>query len=292
MTTPASPEGLTTAGWEGRLTPAQVQQVLNELVTGAPFAGALTRVQTSTGRAFFPVAAPSGFAWLEELQQVPDLLLNDAGQVVVVAKVAGLLPVSAEMVSDSSVNVTQWVSSVIRDSLSRDIDQGILRGTGAPQPDGLIAQCPVTAGPSLISAVGAAIAEVGEAGGQVNTLALSPTAFAAELTSVDPGGNLRHPDGLTDLAGLRLVQVPGLEDPIVFDSGRVYLVLGTDGQVTLHDDPRHDAVQVLVKARVNVAAPVAGKSIRRLQVSDGEDGSGGAGVGGGAARTARKAGRS
>lgn len=280
MTTPSSIDGLTTQGFHGQLTPSQVQTVLNELVTGAPFAGSLTRVQTATGRAFFPVAAPTGFAWLQELERVPDILLNDSGQVVVVAKVAGILPISSEMLSDSSLNVTGFVSGAIQDSLSRDVDEGVLRGTGTPQPDGLIDQCPVTAGPTLIAAVGAAIAEVGEAGGTVNTLALSPTDYAAELTSVNGQGDIRHPDGMTDLAGLQLVQVPGLEQPICYDSTRVFLVLGTDGQVTIHDDPRHDAQLLLVKARINVAAPVAAKSIRKLSV-------GGNGTEPTAARTAR-----
>ena len=39
--------------------------------------------------------------------------------------------------------------------------------------------------------------------------------------------------------------------------------------MTLHDDPRHDAVMVLVKARVNVGLAVKGKTIRKLTVDTG-----------------------
>ena len=42
----------------------------------------------------FPTVGPTGFAWLEELQEVPSLLLNDKALIVSVAKIAGLLPLS------------------------------------------------------------------------------------------------------------------------------------------------------------------------------------------------------
>jgi hypothetical protein len=45
----------------------------------------------------FPTVAPSGYAWLEELEEVPRLVLNDKAMIVAVAKLIGALPVSAEM---------------------------------------------------------------------------------------------------------------------------------------------------------------------------------------------------
>ena len=80
----------------------------------------------------FPTVGPTGFAWLEELQEVPSLLLNDKALIVAVAKIAGLLPVSSEMQSDAAVNITTWVQGALADSLSRDLDLGLLRGTGTP----------------------------------------------------------------------------------------------------------------------------------------------------------------
>jgi HK97 family phage major capsid protein len=265
MTEPAPP-GLTRAGFAGTLTPAQVHQVLNELIEGAAFAGSLTRATTSTGTLSFPVVGPTGFSWLRELERVPEVVLNDKAVIVTVAKIIGALPVSSEMRSDASVNITTWVSNALRDSLSRDLDLGILRGTGVPQPDGIIDQAEEVSGPTLIDAVGAGIAAIGEKGGAANTIALSPTQFAAELTSRDGEGRLMHPNGLPDLLGLRIVQVADLDQPLLYDRTRCFLVLGQDSTVTLHDDWQHDAVQVLVKARANVGVPVAAKSIRKLEI--------------------------
>ena len=178
---------------------------------------------------------------MRSLQEVPSLLLNDKALIVSVAKVAGLLPLSAEMQSDAAVNITTWVNGALADSLSRDLDLGLLRGTGKPQPNGIIAQADPVDGPTLIAAAGAAIAAIGEAGGTTNTIAMSPTVYAAELTRTDDLGHLVHPDGLPDLIGLGIVQVPGLDPPLVYDSGRCFLVLGQDCNVTIHDDPHHDA---------------------------------------------------
>jgi HK97 family phage major capsid protein len=265
MTTPAP--GLVTGSFAGTLTPAQVWALLNALVEGSPFAASLTRAETATGKMAFPTVAPSGYAWLEELQEVPNLVLNDKALIVAVAKVAGLLPVSAEMQSDAAVNITSWVSGALADSLSRDLDLGLLRGTGSPQPNGIIAQADEVSGPTLIAAAGAAIAAIGEAGGTTDTIAVSPTVYAAELTAIDADGRLVHPDGLPDLIGLDIVQVPGLDPPLVYDSGRCFLVLGQDSNVTIHDDPHHDAMLLLVKARANVGVPVKDKAIRKLDVT-------------------------
>jgi HK97 family phage major capsid protein len=261
--------GLVTGSFAGVLTPAQVHEVLNALITGAPFAGSLTRANTSTGKMAFPTVAPTGYAWLEELEEVPRLVLDDKALIVAVKKVMGGLPVSSEMVSDATVNITNWVKTGVTDSLSRDLDLGLLRGTGGKQPEGIIAQAEAVEGPTLLAAVGAAIAAIGEAGGVPDTAARSPTAYAAELTATDTTGRPIHPDGLPNLAGLKIVQSPGLVEPLVYDAKRCYLVLGHDSNVTLHDDPQHDATLVNVSARVNVGVPVAGKSIRKLEVTGG-----------------------
>ena len=66
------------------------------------------------------------------------------------------------------------------------------------------------------------------------------------------------------------MQVPGLDPPLVYDAGRCYLVLGQDSNVTLHDDPHHDAMLLLVKARANVGVPVKDKAIRKLDITEPE----------------------
>ena len=139
MTTPAPPY-LGTGSFSGVLTPAQVSQLLNALIEGAPFAASLTRAPTATGKMAFPVVGPTGYAWTEEMGPVPSLLLNDKALIVSVAKIIGALPISAEMQYDASVNITSWVTGALSESLSRDLDLGLLRGTGHPEPDGIIDQ--------------------------------------------------------------------------------------------------------------------------------------------------------
>jgi HK97 family phage major capsid protein len=264
------PGPLITESFGGVLTPAQVNNLLNALVSGAPFAGSLTRATTSTGKLAFPTVAPSGYAWLRELDELPYLVLNDEATIVAVCKIAGNLPVSAEMMTDASVNITSWVGGALRDSLSRDLDVGLLQGSGAPQPDGIIAQADAVSGATLTAAAGAAIAAIGEAGGQPSTIALSPTAYAAELSATDPDGRLLHPDGLEGgFLGLNIVQVPALDPPMLYDASRVFLVLGSDSTVTPHDDWQHDATVLMVKARCNVGVPVKDQSIRKLEVGGG-----------------------
>ena len=203
MGTPSPPAGIHTGSWGGVLTPAQVWALINALVVGAPFANSLTRATTSTGKLAFPTVAPSGYAWLEELQEVPSLVLNDKALIVAVCKVAGLLPLSAEMRSDAAVNITSWVTGALADSLSRDLDLGLLRGSGRPEPDGIIDQADEVSGATLTAAAGAAIAAIGEAGGSADTIAMSPTVYADELVAVDANGRPIHPDGLDALAGLK-----------------------------------------------------------------------------------------
>jgi HK97 family phage major capsid protein len=267
MTSP-NPPGLVTRSFDGTLTPAQVWALLNALIEGAPFAASLTRAETATGKMAFPTVAPSGYSWLEELEEVPRLVLNDKAVIVAVAKIIGALPVSSEMFADAAVNITAWVGTALADSLSRDLDLGLLNGSGKPEPDGIIAQADEVSGATLIAAAGAGIAAIGEAGGTADTIAMSPTMYAAELTARDADGRLIRPDGLPDLLGLEIVQVPALDPPLLYDARRCYLVMGQDSTVTPHDDWQHDAMVLLVKGRANVGVPVAHKSIRKLEISD------------------------
>ena len=125
MTTPDP--GLITRSFAGTLTPPQVAALLNALIEGAPFAASLTRAETATGKMAFPTVAPSGYAWLEELEEVPRLVLNDKAMIVAVAKLIGALPVSAEMFSDSAVNITAWVGDALEKYGERTVSGFALR---------------------------------------------------------------------------------------------------------------------------------------------------------------------
>ena len=70
-------------------------------------------------------------------------------------------------------------------------------------------------GATLLAAAGAGIAAIGEKGGVADTIALSPTAYADEMTAVDANGRPIHEDGLERWPGSTIVQVPGLADPLL-----------------------------------------------------------------------------
>jgi HK97 family phage major capsid protein len=265
-----APSGVTTASFKGVLTPAQVWDVLNLLIGGAPFSGSLTRAQSRTGRMAFPTVGPTGWAWLKELQQFPTISLGDDSQVVVAAKVGGILLLSNELRDDSTVNISNQLGTMLQDSLSRELDEGILNGSGDPEPNGIVAQAAAVDGADLLTAALTAVGQITDAGGSPNTIALSGSAFSSEAGRVDGNGQLVHPGGsLADVAGLKPVTVPGLANPLVYDSRRVFLVLGQDSNADISNDFAfdHDAVAIRVKARVNVAAPDKAKAIRKLTVT-------------------------
>ena len=235
--------GLVTGSFGGTLTPAQVWALLNALIEGAPFSASLTRAPTSTGNMAFPTVAPAGFAWLEQLQEVPELAPGDRALIVSVAKIAGLLPVSSEMQADAAVNITTWVQGALADSLSRDLDLGILGGGGAPAPTGVLGQADPVDGASLTEATGKAIAAIGEAGGTTNTIAMRPTVYAAELTRArrprapgPPGRPARLPRP-EDRAGPRPGQPAGLRRDQVLPGARP----GLERDPARRPAPRRDA---------------------------------------------------
>ena len=194
--------GLVTGSFGGVLTPAQVWALLNALIEGAPFSASLTRAETATGSMAFPTVAPAGFAWLEQLQEVPELAPGDKALIVSVAKIAGLLPISAEMQSDAAVNITTWVGRRAGRHRCPAIWIWASWAAAAPRPRLASSARPTTvAGTTLTAATGTAIAEIGEAGGQANTIAMRPTAYAAELTREDDLGHLVHPDGCPTSSG-------------------------------------------------------------------------------------------
>ena len=210
MTTPAP--GLVTGSFAGTLTPAQVWALLNALVEGSPFAASLTRANTSTGKLAFPTVGPTGFAWLEELQEVPSLLLNDKALIVSVAKVAGLLPVSSEMQSDAAVNITTWVQRC--PGRQPEPRPGPRAAAGDRQPPARRDHRPGRRGIRPDADRRGRCRHRGHRRGRrhhQHDRACRPTTYAAELTATDADGRLVHPDGpgRPDRAGHRAGSGPG-----------------------------------------------------------------------------------
>jgi hypothetical protein len=268
-----APPALNTGGFRGHLVPADVQgRVLNLLVDHAPFAASLTRQPTSSSTVVFPTASPSGAAWVGELDKIPLMSLNDDAVTVAVAKLAGLLDLSNEMVSDSSINITSTLGQLLGDSLSPQLDAGLLYGAGPPEPAGVVAAAPAVTGTDMLEAVSVAIGEISDAGGTPDTVAAAGSLLAAENTRRDPGGALLYgpAGGFATTVGLKPVSVPGLNEVLVYDSRRIMLVInGALSSVDLSRDFRFefDATTLRIKSRVAVALPDPAKTIRKWVVA-------------------------
>ena len=97
---------ITRASFDGVPFPPQVvNQIINLLVSGSPFANALTRFPTSNQSVAWPVAAPTGQAWVAELGTIPTVVPNDDSYIIAVKKLAGILTLSNESIADSVFNI-------------------------------------------------------------------------------------------------------------------------------------------------------------------------------------------
>jgi hypothetical protein len=265
-----TPPGLTTGSFGGVPFPPDVQaQVINLLVGGAPFAASLTRQPTARSSIAWPTAKPTGYAWLNELDPFPVVDLDDDAYVVAIAKIGGIVDVSNESVTDSSINLTNSLSVVLRDSLSRDLDLGLLNGTGPPEPVGVLGVAPGATGANLLAQVTAAKGAIGDEGGTPSALAISATALAAEDARTGTTGELIYPGGFAAAVGLTAVVVPQLATALVYDQSRCYLAVRNDAMVEFSRDWHfdRDATSVRIKARVTAAIPDPQKAIRKLSVT-------------------------
>ncbi len=267
-----SPPAVGSPAFGGHLVPPDVQQrIISLVIEQASFAPSITRLPTTSGSVVFPVAAPEGAAWVAELARIPLMSLNDRAEVVAVAKLAGLLDVSNEMVGDASINLTAQFATLIRDSLSKQLDDGLLFGSGPPEPRGVVATAAEVTGDDLFEAVLAARGAIADAGGQASTLAMSGAAWAAADGTRDTVGAPIFPAGFAAAVSLTPVTVPELAVPLVYDRNRLYLVLRDDSSVEVSRDFRFefDATTFRVRARMACACPDPNKGIRKLAVDEG-----------------------
>ena len=119
--------------------------IINLLIDSAPFAASLTRQPTNRSTVAWPTAWPSNAAWLGELQPFPEANLGDDAYVVGVAKLGQVLDLSNESWSDAQINLTSELATLLRDSLSSDLDLGLLHGR-APEPIGVVGVAAEAAG--------------------------------------------------------------------------------------------------------------------------------------------------
>jgi len=270
MTTPAPP--VTTGSFQGTLHPQDVARVLNLLTSGAPFSGtALTPYPTNRHEVAFPTAKPDRPAWLGEMDPIPVIGLGDDADIVAVAKLASIVLLSNEGFSDASVNMTQQLGELIRDSASIELDRGVLYGTDSPEPRGVVAAAPPAAGEDLAAALTNAVGSIGDAGGVASHLCARPSVLAAQRNVRDENGQRLFPDGLGAAFGLTEVGCPELAaaDVLVVNRSRTWLVVRNDFLVDTSRDAffDRDALAIRMRGRFAVAAPDLPKALRKLSVT-------------------------
>ena len=139
--------------------------------------------------------------------------MADSNYIAVVAKIAGLLTIGDESVTDSEINLTNTLSVMLTDSLSRDLDLGLLNGGGPPEPFGVIGAAGNIDAPDLLTGVSQAIGAINDAGGMADTLAVSGAILATEDAKVGANG-LFYPGGCAAAVGLKALVVPALATPV------------------------------------------------------------------------------
>lgn len=267
MTTPP----VTTGSWQGVLAPPDVANLINMLVGGSPFAASLTKYPTVRAEVAFPTAAPDRPAWVGEAGTIPTVGLHDAADIVAVKKLAELLKMSNESISDTSVNLTAQVAALLKDSSGPELDRGLLYGSLPTEPKGVVPNVTAVDGTDLSSAITAAIGAIADAGGSPSHIAAKPSILAEQRNVKATGsGQFLYPLGIGAQFGLTEVGVPELNDCLVYDSSRLYLIARTtDFAVDMSQDYffDSDSAAIRVKGRFAVGMPVPLKTARTVTVA-------------------------
>jgi HK97 family phage major capsid protein len=272
MTTPAPP--VTTGSFQNVMWPHDIAAIINLLVGGSPFANVLTRFPTGRSEVAFPTASPDRPAWVPEGSPIPVLGLGDDADIVAVAKLAEIVLLSNESVSDTSVNLTNQLGELLRESASAELDRGLLYGSGAAgEPKGIVATAPDASGSDLAAALSEAIGSIGDAGGIVSHLAAKPSVLAAARNARDSEGRMMYPAGLGAAFGVAEAGVPELkaDDVLALDASRAFLIIRNDFELATSTDYAFhlDALAVRLRGRFAVGAPAVNKTLRRLEVTGG-----------------------
>lgn len=265
---------LTRASFDGTHVPDDVADfIASAIIGGSPFARTLTRRPARGNLAIPTINAVTGQGWVAEGQDLPDVSLDTGSEIVVTKKLGGIVGLTNESIEDTTLNLTDEVRRVVVDAFSSDLDDGLLNGDGlGANPTGILGRAAEVTAPTLTEAIGEALAEMGEVGGNPTHVALSPTAAVAEATRTDSQGRPLYDGGrLPDLFGLEVVKVPGLNQPMVYDASTVYLIVARDFAVRVSGDYapafRADKMALRVTGRFGIGVPHLGRAVRRVAVT-------------------------
>ncbi len=262
------------ASFNGTHVPQDVAEfIASAIIGGSPFASTLTRRPARGNLAIPTINAVTGQGWVAEGADLPDISLDTGSEIVVTKKLGGIVGLTNESIEDTGLNLTEEVRRVVRDAFSTDLDDGLLNGDGTLNtPTGVLSRAAEVTGPTLTEAIGVALAEMGEAGGNPTHVALSPTEAVEEATRTDGQGRPLYDGGrLPDLFGLNVVRVPGLAQPLVYDASTTFLVVARDFAVRISADYapafKADKTALRLTGRFGVGIPTLGKSVRKVTVA-------------------------
>ena len=262
---------MTTGSWDHVLAPPDVAALINMLVGGSPFAASLTKYPTARAEVAFPVATPDRPAWTGEGGTIPTIGLNDDADIVAVRKLAEIVKMSNESISDTSVNLTAQVADLLRDSSGPELDRGLLYGSLPTEPAGVVPNVTAVDGADLSSAITAAVGAIADAGGSPSHIAAKPSVLAAQRNVKATGsGEFLYPLGIGAQFGLTEVGVPELADCLIYDRSRLYLIARTtDFEIAMSQDYffDSDSTAIRVRGRFAVGMPVPLKAARKITVA-------------------------
>lgn len=265
---------ITRESFDGAFWPDEiVETVALACITGAKFARALTPLPISKQAASFPTASPTGFDWVAEGAPLPTIDMNDGAHIVGACKLAGLLSMSNESLSDSDQPVGDLLSAAVADAMGPKLDHGLLFGGGGDEPDGVLDVAPVAIGGADWRAdVIGAWGELVDAGADPETIVAfsSASVIGWELSRTDDNGQPIHPDGSVAMVGpsIGMVAVPALSSGVtlVADVSRLYLVVRNDFEVAFDSSAAFasDSTLARLKGRFTIGCANPGKTLRKI----------------------------
>ena len=261
------------ATWPGTF-PSEVRPVISAIVGGSPFARSLSPLPTTRTGVVFPLANDTDEpSWGKELDVIPTLDLEGGEYDAAVSRLSGSILISEESVSDAEYPITAQVEQVLQDKFSNKLERDFIGGAGPfPVPTGILAVAAEVGGADLELAAIAAKGEIGTAGGEANSIAMSPTLIAGLESARDEIGRALYPDAGTTFAGLATVRSVAATQAVVYDSARLWLVINRDFRAEfsrqVSEAWNRYAVSLRIVGRFALAAPMPAKSVRKLTVAD------------------------
>ena len=116
--------------------PEVVAYMLNTLLSGSPFANALSRYPTGRGAVAFPTAAPEAGDWVAEGAPIPKKQLSPDVDVVATCALKSLHSVTNESLDDTSFPLAQEIGRLLREADGPKI--GFWSAGGRYEPDGVV----------------------------------------------------------------------------------------------------------------------------------------------------------